>query len=298
MIEAPLALAFGAGLVATVNPCGFAMLPAYLSYFAGLGGDEGSRRGAVARALLVGTVMSAAFLAVFGTAGVVITAGFRSVIDWIPWLALVAGAAVGALGLAMLLGFEPTVSLPKAGGTGRRRGWRAVFAFGASYAVASLSCTLPVFLSVVATQLTTADLLSGVATFLAYGAGMSLLLVAVTLALALGRHGLVGRLRASARYVNRVAGAILVVAGGYIVWFWATNLASGAQALGGSGAFRFVERLSQQALAIVAGNVAAWGVGLGAVVSAAIVYVLLRPPAGEPEDPAPPPPTRVSSGRA
>ena len=33
MIDAPLALAFSAGLVATVNPCGFAMLPAYLSYF-------------------------------------------------------------------------------------------------------------------------------------------------------------------------------------------------------------------------------------------------------------------------
>ena len=28
MIEAPIALAFAAGMVATVNPCGFAMLPA------------------------------------------------------------------------------------------------------------------------------------------------------------------------------------------------------------------------------------------------------------------------------
>ncbi|MGD9755164.1 MAG: cytochrome c biogenesis protein CcdA, partial [Acidimicrobiia bacterium] len=36
---APLALAFAAGMLATVNPCGFAMLPAYLSYFVGLEDD-------------------------------------------------------------------------------------------------------------------------------------------------------------------------------------------------------------------------------------------------------------------
>ena len=40
MIDAPLALAFAAGLVATVNPCGFAMLPAYLSYFMGRGSSK------------------------------------------------------------------------------------------------------------------------------------------------------------------------------------------------------------------------------------------------------------------
>ena len=35
-MDARLALAFSAGMVATVNPCGFALLPAYLSYFLGL----------------------------------------------------------------------------------------------------------------------------------------------------------------------------------------------------------------------------------------------------------------------
>mgnify|MGYP001611737333 FL=1 len=31
----PLGYAFGAGMVSTVNPCGFAMLPAYLGLFLG-----------------------------------------------------------------------------------------------------------------------------------------------------------------------------------------------------------------------------------------------------------------------
>ena len=43
-----------------------------------------------------------------------------------------------------------------------------------------------------------------------------------------------------------------MLAGAFIVWFWATEIASGATALGGSGAFRFVEHLSQGALNLVA----------------------------------------------
>ena len=38
-MSAAVTLAFGAGLLATVNPCGFALLPGFLSFY--LGGSEG-----------------------------------------------------------------------------------------------------------------------------------------------------------------------------------------------------------------------------------------------------------------
>ncbi len=278
MIDAPLALAFGAGLVATVNPCGFAMLPAYMSYFIGLGEEEESgRAGNLRRALLIGAVMASAFLLVFGIAGVLITAGFRAVIDWIPWIALLIGVGIAVLGVAMLRGFELVVALPKAKSANKGKGLRSVFGFGVSYALASLSCTLPVFLSVVAGQVTRTDFVSGVATFLAYGLGMALVLLSLTITMAMGKQSVVRWMRGSARYINRVSGAILVLAGAYVVWFWATDLASGADALNDSGAFGFVENLSQRAFELVGGNVAVWGLGLGAIVVAALVYVLLRP---------------------
>jgi hypothetical protein len=60
MIEAPLALAVAAGLVATVKLCGFAMLPAYLSDSMGLSDEsDGGRLGAVRTALTVGAAGSA-----------------------------------------------------------------------------------------------------------------------------------------------------------------------------------------------------------------------------------------------
>ena len=107
MIQAPIALAFAAGMVATINPCGFAMLPAYLSYFMGLNDDsERSRAAAVHSALMVGGIVSLGFLAVFGVTGIIITLGFRSIIDWIPRLALLIGIGVVSLGIALLRGFD------------------------------------------------------------------------------------------------------------------------------------------------------------------------------------------------
>ena len=271
MIDAPLALAFAAGLVATVNPCGFAMLPAYLSYFMGLNDESTSRATHVRNALAVGAVVSAGFLLVFGVAGVLITAGFRVVIDLIPWLAIAVGVGVIGLGIAMLWGYQLTIGLPKSKQANTKNGYRSVFAFGVSYAVASLSCTLPVFLTVVATQVTRGTFLGGLATFIAYGAGMSLVLMGITIAMAFGKEGLVRWLRSGSRYIGRISGGLLVAAGVYIVWFWGTSLTSGAGALNDSGPFRFFEDLSQRAQNIVATNPLLVAGVLVAVIASGIV---------------------------
>jgi len=275
MIDAPLALAFAAGLVATVNPCGFAMLPAYLSYFMGLEEDQASRGRAMRSALAVGAVVSTGFLVVFGLAGLLITAGFRFVIGAIPWFAVVVGVGVVALGIALLLGREITVGLPKAHRAASGRGYRSVFLFGVSYAVASLSCTLPVFLTVVAAQVTRGSFVSGVATFLAYASGMALVLMAITVALAVGKRSLVGRLKGAGRSIGRVSGVILVATGSYIVWFWIVSIRSGPQSLADAGPFRFVEGLSQAVQNVVAQAPLLWGLGLAGVVATAVVAALV-----------------------
>lgn len=273
MIEAPLAVAFAAGLIAIMNPCGFAMLPAYLSYFMGTGDEAGvARPEALRRALVVGGVMSLSFLLIFGVTGIAITAGFRAVIDWIPYIALAVGGLVALLGVAMLGGYELRVGLPKARGASKGNGLRSVFVFGLSYGAASLSCTLPVFLSVVAAQLTASSFVTGTTTFLVYALGMSMMLIAITIVLALGKRTLVARLRSSARYINRASGLVLVLAGVYIIWFWATNLGQGADALNDSGAFRFTESLSQRASEIFGENALLWALVFGGLIAVVVAY--------------------------
>jgi cytochrome c-type biogenesis protein len=221
MDQRALLLAFSAGMVATVNPCGFAMLPAYLSYFLGIDDRSNTPRAGVMRALAVGLSVSAGFLAVFFLLGVPFAGVARS--SWfrsnLPWVTVVIGLALVVLGVAMVRGFEPTVRLPKMSrGTGSRE-LPTMFVFGVSYAVSSLSCTIPLFLSLVAGSLTSEDLGHGIVAFLAYGLGMALVLMALTLAMALARQGLLRGLRRIVPHVNRIAGVLLVVAGGFVAYY-------------------------------------------------------------------------------
>lgn len=217
MIDAPLALAFSAGLVAAFNPCGFAMLPAYLSYFLGTEDDEGDARAGVGRALAVGVAVTVGFMVVFGLVGLAITTLSLQVYEYLPWVTLVIGVGLVGLGVAMLAGFEPTLNLPHLNKGGRERTLSSMVLFGISYAVASLSCTLPVFLAVVGFD--REGLLAGMAQYLAYAVGMGLVMLVLTVALALARHSLVRWMRSAGAYVSRVSGALLVLAGAYVAYY-------------------------------------------------------------------------------
>ena len=220
MVDAPLAAAFTAGMVATVNPCGFAMLPAYLGYFLGIDQGDDARSGAsVGRALLVGTVVSGGFLLLFAIAGALVSWTSLAVGQWSPWLTIVIGLALFVMGVAFVAGWEPALALPRLDKGGRTRGLWSMFVFGISYAIASLSCTIGPFTAVVATTFSRSSVASGVATFVAYGLGMALLLMVLTVSLALARQGVLAKLRSAMPYFTRVAGAIMVIAGAYLAWY-------------------------------------------------------------------------------
>ena len=271
-MSAALAVAFAAGMVATVNPCGFAMLPAYLSYFIGIDDDRTAQEGVLRNALIVGGVVSLGFLIVFGLAGIVIALLSTSVAGtWLPWLAMSVGLGLVVLGVATWRGFAFKVRVAS-GGSRAGRDLRGVLSFGMSYAVASLSCTLPVFLAVIATQFTARSVLEGVIIFIVYAAGMATVLMALTVVLALGKQAVINRLRALGGRMTQISGVLLIVAGTWIFWFWATAISRGASALAGSTSFGFVENLSQATINFVADNTLLVGVVLGGVIATATLF--------------------------
>ena len=219
MIDAPLALAFASGMLATVNPCGFAMLPAYLGYFLGLEGQDRGAQASVSRSLAVGLSVSAGFLLVFGLAGLAIYNLQASIYEWVSWATIVVGTGLTILGIAMLRGFEPAVSLPKLQRGGRTRDGSSMFVFGVSYAVASISCALPLFMTAVFGTLRRENLVSSLAVLIAYSLGMTLVLLVLTVSLGMAKHGVLRRLRQALPYINRVSGVLLVVAGLYLAHY-------------------------------------------------------------------------------
>ncbi|WP_407318940.1 cytochrome c biogenesis CcdA family protein [Isoptericola halotolerans] len=226
--DGAFALALGAGLVAAVNPCGFALLPAYL---ATLVRPEDGRASAVARALRSTAALTLGFVAVFGVFGLVVAPVASSVQRWLPAFTLVLGVVLAAAGVWVLAGRElPGLRLVRTGsGKPLTDRWWSVVGFGASYALASLTCTIAPFLAVVVTAFRAGSVGQGVALFATYAAGMALLVGTAAVVVATAGAGVVGRARSAGPVLARVGGAILLLAGAYVAWygFWELRVLSG-----------------------------------------------------------------------
>lgn len=247
-MTALLATAFAAGMVATVNPCGFAMLPAYLGM---LLGEKDRGRG---HALMVGVAVSSGFVAVFLITGALVAAGLRTIVTWIPWVAALIGVGLVVAGIAQLRGASLFARLPGMRSAHADRSLKGLVGFGASYGVASLSCTLPIFLSIIAGTLATDTIAESLTVLAAYGAGMSLVVIVLTLALAAGRDRVRESMRSVSTRLETISGWVMIVAGAFIVWYWATVLVSGASVLGSNPFTRSIDEFTAYVAGIVAAN--------------------------------------------
>ena len=220
----PMGYAFGAGMIASVNPCGFFMLPAYVAYYLGLDNEGygaapvGNRLG---KSLIVGVVASAGFMVVFGALGVVTSVSGSIATRYFPQTGLVVGIFMVLLGAWLLL-TRKTIGVMSASRVfvvPKKTAFN-VFSFGMAYAVASLSCTLPIFLVVVGSALSSKGMIDSLGQFSAYALGMSSVLVTVTLAAALFGSFVMSGFRRISQYSNVISSALLIFAGGYIVYYW------------------------------------------------------------------------------
>jgi cytochrome c-type biogenesis protein len=277
------------GMVATVNPCGFAMLPAYLSYFLGLEDREvGEAQASVAQAFRVAFAMATGFLAVFAVVGALVELTSLPVYENARWISIVIGIGLFLLGSAMLFGFEPTVRLPRLDRGGRERTVRSMFVFGVSYAIASIGCTLPLFLTAVAGTISNDSLVGGLAVFGVYGLGMTLVLLALTVAVALARTSIVRFLRRAQPYIGRVSGGLVALAGAYVAYYWLRADPGRIRPNDGSNITETVYGWSS--------DVTQWISDVGAVRIAVVIVILLagtvagaraaRSPGGGTDDPA------------
>jgi cytochrome c-type biogenesis protein len=217
VLNGPFALALVSGMVATVNPCGFALLPAYLSAFVGMD-DRNSRMSGVGRAIAVSAVLSAGFITVFGLLGLVFGSALSEAQRRAPWFTIVLGVGLVALGVYLLTGRELLLRIPKLQRGGSDGTLLSMYLFGVSYAVASLSCAIGPFLSVTSSG-NASNLVSRILTFVLYGAGMGVIITVLTIALAMAKSGVVARFRSFLPHMNRIAGVLMVLSGAYVAYY-------------------------------------------------------------------------------
>jgi cytochrome c-type biogenesis protein len=226
-VSSAVAFAFAAGALSTVNPCGFAVLPAFLAYYLGQQADAEPVPLAtrVARGAGAGVALSAGFAAVFTVAGLLLAAGLRLIIGVVPWIAVGVGAGLIALGVLLLAGRKIGLTVNANGLAERKGGVRGLVLFGAAYALASLSCTVAVLLAVVGQALAAADLLAVIAVFAAYSLGAASVLVLLTVSAAVASGAMARIVRRTLPYIGRVSGGFLILSGAYLLAYWLPQLA-------------------------------------------------------------------------
>jgi cytochrome c biogenesis protein CcdA len=199
--KAPLGYALVAGMVASVNPCGFVLLPAYLGYY--LHDDRGARRGRgpTGRALAVSVTVTAAFVGLFGLAGLLAGLAASALTSSLPWIGTAVGVGLILLGGILAAGRHLSVTVaPRAAqhlrAATRTRGLAGYAAYGLAYGLASLGCAW-------------------------FG------------------DALIKRARTLGRHTGWVSAVLLWLAGGYVVYYWliAIRLLLGLVRRGGLAGF-------------------------------------------------------------
>lgn len=217
-----LGLAFAAGLVAALNPCGFAMLPAYLTLVV-RGSGSGGVPAALARALAATAAMTLGFLAIFGLFGLFTVSLASTVQRYVPFVTVGIGVVLVALGIWLACGRELALLGPSrvagrvSGAPTARLG--SMFGYGVGYALASLSCTVGPFLAVTGAGLSGTSVLSRVGIYLAYAGGFALVVGALAVVVALAGSALTERIRRILPFVNRLGGVVLILVGLYVAYY-------------------------------------------------------------------------------
>lgn len=229
---------FTAGIIAFLNPCGFIMLPAYISNhmektFQLQNGNMtnnqkttfSSRK--LAYALLMGLVTTTGFITIFSSVGLGISYIGIRIVKIFPWIAFASSLLVIGIGIAKLVGKTIYLNIPTSRFFSRTKSsynskidYRYFFLFGIGYAIISLNCTLPLFLFVISQGLSAGGIVQGFMIFLTYALGMGAMMTIISSLVSISNQRF-NRLYSTKlpHNLNRITGAILIVAGFYLVYY-------------------------------------------------------------------------------
>lgn len=209
-----LPLLFGAGVLTSLTPCIYPMIPITAAVVGGTAGEGRRSRWRVA-GLTFAYVMGLALL--YATMGLIagLTGSLFGTVASNPWARLAIANLLLIFGLVMLDVIPlraPQRVVEWAGGLGGGS-YPAVFALGATSGVVAAPCGAPAFAAVLTWVATTGSAWLGFVYLFVFSLGMTALLVAVGLS-----SGVLARLPRSGRWmvwIKRGAGVLLLVMAEY-----------------------------------------------------------------------------------
>ena len=227
MVDIAIAsLAFSAGLVSFVNPCGFALLPVYIIYyFKNENLEKKSLMKRIFFALVLGIIVSLGFVFTFSIIGALVSYIGKGLLKYVGLFDLAIGVLLVVIGFIYLLDYGWILKFnsiniigEKLKSNRHKNKYISFFLYGIGFAVASLGCTLPIFLLVVTSAIKSNGLLNGILTFLIYAAGMSLFMVLFSIVIAVFKTFVEKNLRRATFYIYKLGSIIVIISGLYLIY--------------------------------------------------------------------------------
>ncbi|MDA1197074.1 MAG: hypothetical protein O2779_03870 [Nanoarchaeota archaeon] len=209
-------LAISAGLVSFLSPCGIALLPAYISY--SLHEKQQTYKKSVLAGLKNGSAVALGLLLIYTLVGTIIILIGSRIREVVSWISLTLGILLIIIGIFSLFIKEFNLKTPKIMLNNKRSTVLEYIGFGVAYGFAVMSCTLPVFLSIVLSALTigTKD---AIIIFLLYAGSAALVVIKITIITSLSSTTLLKKIAKIFPYLRIISSILIIVAGSYVVYY-------------------------------------------------------------------------------
>ena len=200
---------FGAGLLSAASPC---LLPLYPGFVAYLGSNAQRLEGRRATGLL-GLVVLGGVLTTMVGLGIVLVAIAVPTSRVLAYATPVVDALLVALGILLLLGRNPFERLPGMQVTVVANPFGQAYLYGMMLGPIALPCAGPFLVSLLGISLGIADAVGKIGTFVVFGLGFGLPLVALSLLTSIRGRSVVRWVVSHHRAVEIVSGVLLVAIG-------------------------------------------------------------------------------------
>lgn len=211
--------AFGAGLAAFFSPCSVALLPGYVTYYL----SKQSVKLNIFKSFIVSSFFALqaiiGFFFVFGSAGSLLLLLGQQVKALIPGVSVFSGFFLIFVGTNLLARKDILSSVTKNLHLSKKD--PSGFLFGVIYAVGALSCTFPLFISVVIAGVVDNSVVSSFASLLSYILGFSLLMLVITIGSGFARDFVHNRISKILPFVTKISAVVILFGGAYMVYYQA-----------------------------------------------------------------------------
>jgi cytochrome c-type biogenesis protein len=242
-----ISLALLAGFVFFFSPCAFPMLPGYMAYYLKKGAEKGGKI-PLRKAAIAGIISAVGIIIVSLIIGIVAIFAGTSILKDVGILGLIVGIILIVLGGLLLTPFQywkiirPFQTLwAQIRKTGRKKEgaedptgistdiggnsgfYGGLFLYGLGYGAAAAGCTAPIFIAVLVAALS-AGLIFGLLVLILYNLVAAILMISITIAIAYFGAGAAQKLSQYTEKIKKISGAVLIVVGIYLIWFyWAAT---------------------------------------------------------------------------